>query len=349
MKKNQLIPAIFPRSLDWNLQPYAVGGLLYTPALHPHIAQRILERSIPFLQSLVLCLEDAIDDSAVQKAEAMLPQTFEILHRAVESGAFPLQELPFLFVRVRTPAQLSRIASHPVCRSLLTGFVLPKFSSQNMNAYFDAFSSIPPSASPSLRLMPTLESPDIASIFTRSDALQHIYQALQPFRRHILNIRVGGNDFCHLFHVRRHVEETIYDILPVHDILSDILNVFSSDYIVSGPVWEYFSTHSDDTLWQEGLWRELALDQLNGFVGKTAIHPAQLPVIRQAMQVSSGDYQDAQNILCWQNDRLLGVGKSTDGNRMNERNVHHNWASKIQNLAAVYGIQKNERGNPHGA
>lgn len=346
MKETQSLPFIFPRKFDYQLQPYTVGGLLYTPASHVHIASRLLERRIPYLQSLALCLEDAIDDSAVEASEATLIQTFETLHRAIDADTFALDELPFLFVRVRTADQFMRIASHPICRPLLTGFILPKFSCHNMQSYFAALADANALAFPPVRIMPTLESADIASIFTRQETLAAIRQALEPFRETVLNIRVGGNDFCNLFHVRRHLNETIYAIMPVRDILSDILNVFSGDFVVSGPVWEYFSTDRADTQWKNGLLHEIALDQLNGFIGKTAIHPTQLLTIRQAMRVQESDHRDAQTILCWQ-DEQLGVGKSVGGNRMNERKVHQNWANKTQNLAAVYGVcEEEEEENP---
>ena len=55
-------------------------------------------------------------------------------------------------------------------------------------------------------------------------------------------MRVGATDFSSAFGVRRGIDYTIYDIMPVRDCLSDILNVFSrnNEYVVSGPVWEYF-------------------------------------------------------------------------------------------------------------
>ena len=48
--------------------------------------------------------------------------------------------------------------------------------------------------------------------------------------------------------------------------------------MLSGPVWEYFGEDLQGA-WAEGLRQELALDRLNGFIGKTAVHPAQLPII----------------------------------------------------------------------
>ena len=57
----------------------------------------------------------------------------------------------------------------------------------------------------------------------------------------ILNIRVGGNDLSHAFGLRRPANRTIYDLRPVADILIDIVAAFGTQYVVSGPVWEYYS------------------------------------------------------------------------------------------------------------
>ncbi len=183
----------------------------------------------------------------------------------------------------------------------------------------------------------------VAGVIHRRDNLVQIKAALDRDREHILNVRVGGNDFCNLFAVRRHENQSIYDIGVIRDILSDIINVFGSDYVVSGPVWEYFGTDPAEP-WAEGLRKEMALDILNGFVGKTAIHPSQLPIIAECLQPEASDYEDAKRILCWAADGKA-VQKSADCSRMNEQKCHIRWAQKTAALAEVYGV-KEER-NSH--
>ena len=101
---------------------------------------------------------------------------------------------------------------------------------------------------------------------------------------------------------------------------------------------EYFGSNPNDE-WAEGLRRELALDRLNGFVGKTAVHPSQIPVIYESMKVSESDYNDAVQILNWQPDSL-GVSKSNDGSRMNEVKCHSKWARRIKIMGDIYGIRE---------
>ena len=154
----------------------------------------------------------------------------------------------------------------------------------------------------------------------------------------VLNVRVGGNDFSNLYGVRRSIAHTIYSVGIVRDILVDILNIFARDYVVSGPVWNYFGDAAEGT-WAQGLKKELELDRLNGFIGKTAIHPAQLPFIFDSLKAERADFEDAKMICDWQ-DEKAGVKKSWDGTRMNEVKTHAKWAKRVLTLAEIYGVKE---------
>jgi citrate lyase beta subunit len=150
----------------------------------------------------------------------------------------------------------------------------------------------------------------------------------------VLNIRVGGNDLCHMFGFRRHCDESIHLIRPVADIFSDIITVYGMDYVVSGPVWEYYSGYN----WENGLIQELKDDKLCGFTGKTVIHPNQISVVNKVYQVTRSDFNDAKAILNWDKKSDSLVSGNLAGERMNEYKTHHNWAEKILFLAEVFGI-----------
>ena len=171
-------------------------------------------------------------------------------------------------------------------------------------------------------------------LHTRHAALAEVKAQLDALREHILNIRVGGNDLCHVFGLRRDPGHTIYDLRPVADVLADLLTTFAPDYLVAGPVWEYY----DGPGWAEGLAQECALDRLNGFVGKTVIHPKQIPIVNQSLQVSPADYADAKHILAWDDPCL--VAPSTEGTRMNEYQTHFRWAQRVAALGRRYGVTK---------
>ena len=89
--------------------------------------------------------------------------------------------------------------------------------------------------------MPILEDRKLMSLDTRIQELSMIKEILLDHKDEILNIRVGGTDFSSVFGLRRSVSCSIYDIHPVADCLTTILNEFLPyDFVISGPVWEYF-------------------------------------------------------------------------------------------------------------
>jgi len=316
---------------------YALGGLLYCPALNPKAPDFITgKKKINGLRSVSLCLEDSIGDASVSEAEERLTQTFEEIYREVILENVRKSELPMLFVRVRSAEQLIRIYEKICDYELLTGFILPKFDRTNASGYIEALTEVN-SGKQNIYAMPILESKDVIDLQSRFGALSEIKSAVDTISKLVLNIRVGGNDFCSRFGLRRDVTRTIYDINVVRDVLTDIYNVFGRDYVVSAPVWEYFG-NDENGEWAEGLRRELSLDRLNGFIGKTAIHPSQLPIINESLSVTEEDYRDAMGILNWDSGSL-GVAKSPSGGRMNEVKVHENWARKTATLASVYGVK----------
>ena len=312
------------------LLPYRLGGLLYTPALNAGMAQKIKEQIYPRLTSVAFCLEDSIQDTALPLAEKNLLRTLDALTDAPER--------PLLFVRVRNPRHLERVHRQlGTLESLLTGYILPKFDLANCNEYAGLIETYNAGRLAPLYIMPTLESRMIALPESRDSVLLRIKEVLNCVKKWVLNIRVGGNDFCNVYGLRRSVRQNIYEISVVRDILADILRVFSTDYVVSGPVWEYFGEDSSG-LWAAGLRAELELDRLNGFIGKTAVHPIQLPVIYEGLQISREAYEDARQILGW-NAEGYGVAKSAGGGRMNEVKCHTQWAMRESKLAEIYGIR----------
>ena len=312
---------------------YGVGALLYSPALNSKIADAVIGEKIPRPYSLALCLEDTIGDGMVEAAETQLCDSLRRIHEALEKQQF---YLPKIFIRVRSPRQIAKIYVRIRCYDpLLTGFIFPKYTVSNAQAYNHEFMEVSAQAGNKLWMMPILESQDIIEPVTRTEMLRQIRSSIDDVRDHVLTVRVGGNDFSNQFSVRRHYDETIYDILPISQLLGDILTFFLRDYIVSGPVWEFFSSDNDE--WARGLRGELKLDKLNGFIGKTVIHPKQIPIVNEMLRVTNKDYQDAKEILHWDNCGLQ-VGKSYGGERMNEVRTHYNWARKIILLSELYGI-----------
>lgn len=272
---------------------YSVGALLYCPANRKTIVDSITRQRFGTKYSLALCLEDTIRDDCVAEAEHILTNSLCQLAKRTEQETF---YLPKIFVRVRNARQIGRLyKAFGESIRLVTGFILPKFSLENADTYIQEILRANELASQPLYTMPIFESPSIIDLRYRTEILYTLKEKLDQIEDKVLNIRVGGNDLCHAFGYRRHDDESIHQIRPIADIFSDIITVYGRDYVVSGPVWEYY--HSSN--WERGLYHEIADDKLCGFIGKTVIYPTQISIVNEAYKVSEHDYQDAAAILNW--------------------------------------------------
>ena len=313
---------------------YEVGALMYSPALNDKVVEMIVNKKYNFKYSLALCLEDSICDDMVSIAQK---QVIKTLGKIANLKKLKGISLPKIFIRVREAKQILEIfESLREGTESLTGFLIPKYSLENCDQYNEIISLINKKSNKKIYIKPILESSDIINLDTRIKYLKELKNKIDSIKEYILNIRVGGNYFCKEFRVRRNYKQTIYEITPVRNILSDILTVFSREYVVSGAVWEYFVSGSDE--WKRGIEKEIELDKLNGFIGKTVIHPKQIEVVNEGLKVSKEDYEDAKEIIKWENPELA-VGKSHNGQRMNEVKVHFKWAEKIVTLADIYGVK----------
>lgn len=317
-----------------NIMHYSVGALLYCPANKKDIADSILSEKFGSGFSLALCLEDTIHDSFVEEAEHILQQSIRQIHSGCQSQSF---YLPKIFIRVRNPGQITRLTkAFGGSIEILTGFIVPKFTTANADSYIQAVITANETASKELYMMPIYENAALIDLRTRTDILYRLKDSLALIEDRVLNIRVGGNDLCHIFGFRRHADESIHRIRPVANLFADIITVYGADYVVSGPVWEYYSGPG----WESGLREEIADDKLCGFIGKTVIHPKQIPVVKEACKVSRDDLNDARAILNWNLRSDSFVSGNPSGERMNEYKTHSNWARKILFMAKTYGVRE---------
>lgn len=313
---------------------YSVGALLYCPANNESIANSIINEKFGKQFSLALCLEDTINDNYVEEAENKLLDSMRRIGQCRQKQPF---YIPKIFIRVRYPGQITtlyqKLNEH---QEIITGFILPKFSLDNADQYINEIKQINETSTHPVYIMPILESPTIINLQERYRILYSLKEKLDSICELVLNIRVGGNDLCHMFGFRRHDTESIHSIKPISNIFSDIITVYGMDYIVSGPVWEYYNGEN----WKKGLITELTEDRLCGFIGKTVIHPKQIDIVNSAYRVIQKDLDDAKLILSWESDSEALVAGSSSRERMNEYKTHFNWAQKILMLAQVYGIEK---------
>lgn len=315
---------------------YSVGPLLYCPANKATIAQSIIQEKFGDHFSLALCLEDTINDNFVAEAELDLLQSLRNIYAAHQEKSF---FLPKIFIRVRNPEQITMLTSSlKECVSVITGFIIPKFSPVNAGEYIHKIIEANELSGRKIYVMPIYESAEMIDLRTRYEVLYSLKDSLRQIEELVLNIRVGGNDLCHIFGFRRHPDESIHNIKPVSSLFTDIVTVYGTDYVISAPVWEYYGGRD----WKTGLIAEIQGDKLCGFTGKTVIHPRQIEVVNACYRVSASDYNDAKSILDW--DKASGslVSGNRDGERMNEYKTHINWARRILYLAEFYGVDATE-------
>ena len=311
---------------------YSVGALLYCPANKESIADSIIHEKFGNKFSLALCLEDTINDDFVTEAEQTLIESINKIFINYQKQPF---YLPKIFIRVRNSEQIERLTkAFKDGIEIITGFIIPKFNSDNATEYINQLIKANELVSKKIYMMPIYENSSIIDLRNRTDILYSLKDSLSQIEELVMNIRVGGNDLCHMFGFRRHSDESIHQIKPISNIFSDIITIYGMDYVVSGPVWEYYAGDN----WEKGLIQEIQDDKLCGFTGKTVIHPNQIPIINRAYQVSRNDFNDAQAILNWNRNSNAFVSGSEAKERMNEYKTHINWAQKTVFLAEAYGI-----------
>ncbi|MFG2131656.1 HpcH/HpaI aldolase/citrate lyase family protein [Streptomyces sp. NPDC048751] len=358
-------PCEFDSNSPARLLAAALGATLYSPATRPRLADDIVKQADRGVVSMVLCLEDSIGDEDVPAGEENLVRQF------TELAARPAPSLPLLFVRVRTPQQIPDLVARlgPAVR-LLSGFVLPKFTEERGIPFLEALAVAEAASGRRLFAMPVLESPELLYRESRVDTLEGIFRAVDKYRDRVLALRLGVTDFCSSYGLRRAPDMTAYDVQVVASVIADVVNMLGradgTGFTVTGPVWEYFRVQERmfkpqlrrspflegqaeelrEALIEhamDGLLREIALDQANGLLGKTCIHPSHVLPVHALSVVSHEEFSDAQDIL--RPERCGGgVLRSSYTNKMNEVKPHRAWAERTLLRAEVFGVANEDIG-----
>ncbi|RCH69352.1 ATP/GTP-binding protein [Streptomyces sp. SDr-06] len=351
-------PCEFTASSSARVLSAALGATLYSPATRPTLADDVLKQARRGVVSMVLCLEDSIDDAEVVAAEANLIRQFADLDARAE-------EVPLLFVRVREPLQIPDLVQRlGASARLLCGFVLPKFTEERGLDFLEALTAAESASGRRLFAMPVLESPELLHLETRTETLTGIARTVEKYRERVLALRLGVTDFCSAYGLRRSPDMTAYDVQIVAGVIADVVNVLGradgSGFTITGPVWEYFRLQERmfkpqlrrspflegraeelrTTLIEhdlDGLLREIELDRANGLLGKTCIHPSHVVPVHALSVVSHEEFSDAQDILRPERDGG-GVLRSSYTNKMNEVKPHRAWAERTQLRAEVFGV-----------
>jgi citrate lyase beta subunit len=358
-------PCVFTPDSPARLLSAALGATLYSPATRPRLADDVRKQAGRGVVSMVLCLEDSIDDAEVGPGEENLVRQLTAL------AALPDADLPLLFIRVRAPEQIPDLVRRlgPAVR-LLSGFVLPKFTAERGIPFLEALAAAETGSGRRLFAMPVLESPELLYRESRVETLEGIFRAVDKYRDRVLALRLGVTDFCSSYGLRRGPDMTAYDVQIVASVIADVVNMLGradgTGFTVTGPVWEYFRVQErmfKPLLRQspflevqaaelraqliehamDGLLREISLDQANGLLGKTCIHPSHVLPVHALSVVSHEEFSDAQDILR-PGRGGGGVLRSAYTNKMNEVKPHRAWAERTLLRAEVFGVANEDIG-----
>ena len=293
----------------------ALGATMYVPVIHPDVADIITGQRYRGLKSVVLCLEDALAVTDVDRG-------LKALSRLLEKRRGPQSVLTF--VRPRNLAMAKIIATYTGIEQV-QGFVVPKISSHNLGAWLDIAQST------HLSLMATLES---QWVFDPDSVGQFIAELDSHNTERLMALRIGGNDLLSCLGLRCVRGRTVYEG-PINWLMSQLMCRFGSrGYALTAPVFDVI----DD---METLHRECLQDVDFGFVGKTAIHPSQVEVIHECFAVWASDVKSAQAILA---QGASAVFKS-DG-AMAEPATHTEWAKRVLKRFDVYGYKQGSPATP---
>ncbi|MDZ7620905.1 MAG: HpcH/HpaI aldolase/citrate lyase family protein, partial [Candidatus Competibacteraceae bacterium] len=142
----------------------------------------------------------------------------------------------------------------------------------------------------------------------------------------VLGLRIGGNDLLNLLGIRRARGATIYDT-PLRGVIADLVCIFHpGGYRLSAPVFDYLDT-------PHVLAREVDADLQHGLVGKTVIHPSQIPVIEARYRVPHVDYEMALAVLAPEAAAVFTLHDA-----FCEPTTHQRWAAGILERARVFGV-----------
>lgn len=299
--------------------PYALGASLYMPATRHDIWQVVHRDKLENINSIIICLEDAVSEADVTLALAQLQHllvTWSTHLSTLEAGE--TFERPLVFVRPRHPQMLRELADFEHI-DLLDGFVLPKVDMHSLSNWRMACQYLHDER----LLMPTLET---ASIFNPIHN-QELAIALQNgFDQSIYAIRIGGNDLFACLRMRRAKNSSIYDS-AIGSLIYQLLGCFvPQGFYLTAPVFEYLD---QPTLFMQELTQDVSL----GLVGKTVIHPTQIPLVHQAFCVPASVFDEAQAIL---DSEAKAVFKYN--NTMLEPATHRAWAMEVIQRAQVFGV-----------
>jgi citrate lyase beta subunit len=292
-----------------------MGASLYVPANHKDLLQVANGEKLPQARSLIFCTEDSVADRDLGWALFNLSVVLQNMRADLAAERF---------VRVRNPEVLARVLAMDGVHKL-TGFVIPKATRHNFEAYYRQVRDT------DHVLMPTLETAEVFSE-REMEAFREVLQA-PGVRNRVLALRIGGNDLLALLGLRRPRGMTIYRT-PLGPVIARLVTIFRPyGFMLTAPVFEHLDLPAL-------LDQEVLEDIAYGMVGKTAIHPSQIAPIEEHYKVKPQDLAAAHAIL---DENSPAVFKMHDS--MCEVATHRAWAERTVAQSRLFGAHHADTAN----
>ncbi len=282
-----------------------IGATLFVPASHKNLHTILRREKYKELKSIVIDFEDGLEVSALESALEDLQQ-----HLGSITNISPL-----VFLRPKNPDMLLRLLQLQKIEQL-DGFVLPKFSLNNADAYLQLL------AKTDFKIMPSIEGEELFS----NTQLQKLKDILLTAKTNIVLVRFGLEDMLKVLNMRRKCEESVFDFAVTHYVLGNFLATMkSAGFMVSGGVYPCFED-------KNGFIKDVERDLKEGLFGKTIIHPNQIELANKLYRVTHKEYERAKEIV-----EAQSAVFSQDG-MMAEKNTMLPYSQYILKRAKVYGI-----------
>ena len=293
-----------------SFEPWHLGAPLYMPGNRRDILEIANGEKYPWLRAMIFCTEDAVLQADVDSC---------VRHLGLCLQGFKNTTQQYRVIRVRNPDVLGRLLALPDIDKI-DGFVLPKFTEDVFNDYLDQLRDT------TFKVMPTLETKEVFNVNAMTNLCQGLLQS--DMAENVLMLRIGGNDLMNLLGLRRERASTIYET-PLGHIIAQLVTIFKPyGFSLSAPVFEYL----DDP---HTLLREMKMDLAYGLIGKTAIHPTQVPMIEEAFKVNIEDYEMALSLSDLDAPAVFRMHDA-----MCEVATHQQWATQILSRQQCYGLKE---------
>ena len=287
------------------ISPLHLGGSLYLSAMHKNLKAILLEHKYPFLKSIIIDFEDALDAWELETAQKRLTNYLEL---------FKSSKL-LVFVRPRDSNHLAQLLTFAPIEKI-DGFVLAKATPNRLESFMKLLKGR------HFWMMPVLEDKSLLHPSFRVT----LFERLASYKKEILSLRFGAEDLSQHLNIHRDCQTRLYEYAPLYHLAMELLTLCGYyGFTLSAGV---FSCYKDEKNFLE----EIALEQKCGFFGKTLIHPQQAKLLHRSYRISKKDLQKAQAIL----KSAQSIG--THQEMMLERTVHTKWAQKILAQEAIYGL-----------